>query len=107
MGAGTTTRRKQWPDWTVVMRRRPVRIVEGSARRRLDRGIRDHLLRLRDDPDRDYRDVSPELQRIRGPYPLGAGVTACEEHVRQHSSPQNRSPALRSARQVSTGRRPG
>ena len=58
-------------DGGTVLRRRPVRIMEGSARRRLDRGIRDHLLRLRDDPDLDYRDVSPELQQAVGAeYPV-------------------------------------
>ena len=34
-----------------------------------------------DHPDLDYREVSPELQRIRGPYPIVAGVVAYEEHL--------------------------
>jgi len=38
-----------------------------------------------DDPDLDYRDVSPELQRIRGPYqPIADGVAAYEAHVESH-----------------------
>src|SRR5690348_11747199 len=38
-----------------------------------------------DDPDLDYRDVSPELQRIRGPYrPIAAGTAAYGEHVALH-----------------------
>jgi hypothetical protein len=37
-----------------------------------------------DDPDLDYRDVSPDLQRIRGPYPIAAGVAAYKEHVERH-----------------------
>ena len=35
-----------------------------------------------DHPDLDYRDVSPGLQRIRGPYPLAAGVAAYDTHLR-------------------------
>ena len=34
-----------------------------------------------DHPDLDYRDVSPELQLIRGPYLFAVGVAAYEEHV--------------------------
>jgi len=37
-----------------------------------------------DEPELDYRDVSPELQRNRGSYPIAAGVTAYEEHLRLH-----------------------
>jgi hypothetical protein len=55
--------------WTVVLRRRPVRIVEG----RPEGGYTDEYeiicCHCGDDPDLDYREVSPELQRIRGPYP--------------------------------------
>ena len=34
-----------------------------------------------DDPDLDYRDLSPELRRIRGPYRMAAGVAAYRRHV--------------------------
>jgi hypothetical protein len=34
-----------------------------------------------DHPDLDYRDVAPELQRIRGPYPIAAGVAPYDEHL--------------------------
>jgi hypothetical protein len=37
-----------------------------------------------DHPGLDYREVSPELQRIRGPYPIAAGVAAYVKHVKQH-----------------------
>lgn len=37
-----------------------------------------------DDPRRDYQDVPPRLQRLRGPYKLGAGVTQYEAHVAWH-----------------------
>jgi len=68
--------------WTLVLRRQPVRIVDG----RPEGGYTD-LFELicwdcGDHPDLDYRDVSSELQRIRGPYPIAAGVAAYDEHVR-------------------------
>lgn len=34
-----------------------------------------------DHPELDCRDVSPELQRIRGPYSFAAGITAYGKHV--------------------------
>jgi len=37
-----------------------------------------------DHPDRDYREVPPELQRIRGPYPIAAGVEAYVKHLKRH-----------------------
>ena len=40
-----------------------------------------------DHPYLDYREVSPELQRIRGPYPMEAGVAAYEEHIGLHHQP--------------------
>jgi hypothetical protein len=68
--------------WTVVLRRQPVRIVEGQP----EGGYTD-LFELicchhGDHPDLDYRDVSSELQRIRGPYPIAAGVAAYDEHIK-------------------------
>jgi hypothetical protein len=40
-----------------------------------------------DDPALDHREVSPRLQRIRGPYTLAAGAAAYVKHVDQHSQP--------------------
>jgi hypothetical protein len=34
-----------------------------------------------DDPDLDYSEISPRLQRLRGPYPLLEGFTAYEAHL--------------------------
>ena len=35
--------------------------------------------------DLDYSDISPELQRIRGPYTFAAGIAAYGKHIRlQH-----------------------
>jgi len=71
-------------DWTVILRRQPVRIVEGQPEGGLHRFVRDHLLRCDDHPDLYYREVSPELQRIRGPYPVAAWAVAHEEHLALH-----------------------
>ena len=65
-----TTRNESRPDWTVVLRRRPVRIVDGRA----EGGYADEFeivcCDCGDDPGLDYREVAPALQRIRGPYPM-------------------------------------
>jgi hypothetical protein len=67
--------------WTVVLRRQPARIVEG----RVHGGYTDAwelvCCDCGDHPELDCRDVSPELQRIRGPYSFAAGITAYGKHV--------------------------
>jgi hypothetical protein len=40
-----------------------------------------------DHPDLDYSEVSPELQRVRGPYPIAAGITAYVMHLRRYHQP--------------------
>ena len=40
-----------------------------------------------DSPDLDYRDVSPVLQRVRGPYPIADGITAYVMHLRRYHQP--------------------
>jgi len=56
--------------WTVVLRRQPVRIVEGQP----EGGYTDLYGLIGcdcgDHPGLDYRQVSPALQQIRGPYPF-------------------------------------
>lgn len=71
--------------WMVVLRRQPVRLVEGCPEGGYTDAYELVCCDCGDDPDLDYRDVSPRLQRIRGPYRLPAGVAAYREHVRlQH-----------------------
>lgn len=70
--------------WTVVLRRQPSRIVAG-----LPEGGYTSLFEIvccycGDDPDLDYREVSPELRRIRGPYQVAAGVAAYGRHLARH-----------------------
>ena len=45
--AGMTIRDQTSDGWTVVLRRRPARIVDGRAEGPLHRRVRDHLLQLR------------------------------------------------------------
>lgn len=71
-------------DWTVVLRRRPVRMVEGRAEGGYTEDFEVVCCECGDDPYLDYREVSPELQRVRGPYPMPEGVTAYVEHVSRH-----------------------
>jgi hypothetical protein len=75
--------------WTVVLRRQPVRIVKGQPEGGYTDAYELICCECGDHPDRDYRDVSPRLRRIRGPYPIAAGVTAYEEHLKLHHRPVN------------------
>ena len=81
------TRDPPGDGWTAVLRRQPARVGEG----RLEGGYTDAFELIccdcGDDPDLDYREVSPELQRIRGPYPIAAGVAAYEQHLRLRQQP--------------------
>jgi len=82
------THEKPARGWTVVLRRQPVRLVDG----RPDGGYTDVYELIccdcGDDPDLDYRDVSPDLRRIRGPFRFSAGIAAYGQHVRlQHGQP--------------------
>jgi hypothetical protein len=74
--------------WTVVLRRRPVRILRG----RPEGGYTDEFeivcCDCGDDPDLDYFEVPPALQRVRGPYPIGAGIAAYVKHARRHPRPR-------------------
>jgi hypothetical protein len=83
-GAGALTGRPTGPGWTLVLRRRPIRIVDGEPQ-----GGYNELYELiccycGDDPDLDYRRVSARLRRIRGPYRIAAGITAYAKHATYH-----------------------
>lgn len=74
-------------DWTVVLRRQPTHIVAGQP----EGGYTDMFELIccdcGDDPDLYYRDVSPRLQLVRGPYPMAVGVMAYERHIDSHHQP--------------------
>jgi hypothetical protein len=78
------TRNQPRSDWTAVLRRRPVRLVEGRAAGGYAEDFEIVCRECGDDPGLEYREVSPELQRLRGPYPMTAGVTAYLRHIRRH-----------------------
>jgi hypothetical protein len=75
-------------DWTIVLRRQPARIVDGQPTGGFTDLFEIICCDCGDHPDLDYRQVSPELQRIRGPYPVAAGVAAYAEHLALHRSRQ-------------------
>ena len=70
------------PGWTVVLRRQPVRLVDGRPEGGYTDAYELICCDCGDDPDLDYRDVAPRLQRIRGPYTFPAGIGAYGHHDR-------------------------
>jgi len=86
-GTGTKTLDRPGHGWTVVLRRQPVRIVDGRPEGGYTAAFEIICCDCGDDPDLDYRDVSPEFQQVRGPYPIADGVAAYKEHVRRHERP--------------------
>lgn len=70
----------------MVLRRRPAGLVAGEP----EGGYTDTFQLIccdcGDDPGLDYREVSPEIRRIRRPYPAVAGVAAYARHLKQHPS---------------------
>jgi len=70
--------------WTISLRRLPASL--GDCRP-VDGGTALFELVCRwcgDDPTRGHRQVSAELQRIRGPYPLSEGIEAFIRHEEVH-----------------------
>ena len=74
-------------DWTAVLRRQPVRIVNGKAAGGDTDMFEIICCDCGDDLGLDYRDVSPHLQVTRGPYPLRDGVAAYNQHLKLHQTP--------------------
>ena len=68
--------------WTLVLRRQPVRLVEGRPEGGYTDAYELICCDCGDDPGLDYRDVAPRFQRIRGPYTLPAGIAAYGQHDR-------------------------
>ncbi len=74
--------------WTLVLRRQPVRIAGGHPEGGYPDAYELVCCECGDDPDLDYRDIPPDLQRIRGPYRLSAGIEAYGQHDKlQHGQP--------------------
>jgi hypothetical protein len=70
--------------WTVVLRRQPAHGAEGRAGGGDIHAYEIICCSCGDHPDLDYREVSAELQRIRGPYLIVAGVAAYQGHIQRH-----------------------
>jgi|ERR1035437_6686876 hypothetical protein len=66
---------------TASLRRQPVRIVDGRMEGGYTGAFELICPSCGDHPYLDYPEVSPRLQRIRGPYTLEAGVAAHAEHL--------------------------
>jgi hypothetical protein len=77
--------------WTLVLRRQPAQMVRGRPEGGYTDAYELVCSDCGDDPDLDYREVSPELRRIRGPYLIAAGVAAYARHVRLYHSQRTRS----------------
>ena len=72
------------PGWTLVPRRQPIRIA-GALPQGGYADVYELICCYRGDgPGLDYRHVSPELQPIRGPYPIAAGIAAYGRHAGHH-----------------------
>ena len=82
--AGMAAREQRRDGWTVVLRRQPARIVDGRPEGPYTDAFEIICCDCGDHPDLDYGQVSPELQRIRGPYPIALGIAAYERHLAQH-----------------------
>ena len=81
------TRDPPGDGWTVVLRRQPSRIVAGRAEAGYTDAFEIICCDCGDHPGQDYSEVSAELQRIRGPYPIADGVAAYHNHLRRHPQP--------------------
>jgi hypothetical protein len=82
--------------WTVVLRRQPVRIVDGRAEVGYTDVYELVCCDCGDYPGLDYREVPAELQRVRGPYHFVEGIAAYQRHVqRYHGQRANHQPAAR------------
>ena len=77
---------------TVVLRRQPARIVEVHVQGGYTDAYELICCSCGDHPDLDYRDVSPEFQRIRGPHSIAAGIAAYEMHVNLYHPQQPSQP---------------
>ncbi len=75
------TRDQPGDGWTVVLRRRPARMMEGQPEGGYTDLFEIICCDCGDHPDLDRREVSPVLQRIRGPYPIADGIAAYVMHL--------------------------
>ncbi len=91
---------------TASLRRQPVRVADG----RVEGGYTDVFELIcpgcGDHPYLDYSEVSPRLQRIRGPYPMGEGLAVYAGHLGLVPAPQGQGQATGSSNGRRAGSRP-
>jgi hypothetical protein len=63
------------------LRRQPSRMVQGRAKGGYTDRFEVICPDCGDHPRLGYTEVGPELQRLRGPYPLNEGLAAYERHI--------------------------
>jgi hypothetical protein len=66
--------------YTASLRRQPARIEEGQLEGRYTGAFELICAECGDHPYLDYSEISPRLQRIRGPYTMRAGLAAYKKH---------------------------
>jgi len=71
-------------DWTALLRRQPAQVIDGQAQGPYPDVFEIICCSCGDDAGRDYHEVSPRLQLIRGPYPIAVGIDAFVTHLRLH-----------------------
>jgi hypothetical protein len=81
------TRDRRGDGWTVVVGRQPARMVEGRPAGGYTDAFEIICCDCGDHPDLDYSQVSPELQPVRGPYPVVDGISAYVKHAGLHHQP--------------------
>jgi hypothetical protein len=81
------TRDQLGHGWTVVLRRQPVRIVDGRPEGGYTDAFEIVCCDCGDHPDLDYSEVRQELRQVRGPYSVADGIAAYVAHVGRYHQP--------------------
>jgi len=71
-------------NWMVALRRQQIHTAEGQPTGCYTSTFEIICRDCGDDPSRDYNNVPPRLQRIRGPYEIDAGLTVYQAHIAWH-----------------------
>ena len=78
------TRDQQAAAWTLILRRQDVPSVAAQPQAGDAQPYELICIDCGDHPNVTYRDASPELQQVRGPYLFAAAAAAFEQHVQLH-----------------------
>ena len=83
------TRDQPGHGWTVVLRRQPVRMVDGRPEGGYTDAFEIVCCDCGDHPDLDYSEVPAELRQVRGPYSVADGIAAYVAHVGRYHQPES------------------